>query len=203
MFYNFSKKCFDIFFSSFGLILLSPLIIIITMMIFLILGKPVFFSQKRAGFGGKTFTIYKFRTMTNVKNKKEILLPDEERLTKFGNFLRKSSLDELPGLFNVLLGNMSLVGPRPLLIEYNALYSKKHKLRLSVMPGITGWAQINGRNSLSWNEKFDLDVWYVENRSIVLDIMIIFKTIFKVLKSADVLNQQGKMMSKFNGYDNR
>ncbi|MEH7336801.1 sugar transferase [Neobacillus drentensis] len=163
------------------------------------LGSPVLFKQKRPGLNGKPFFVYKFRTMTDKKDNKGELLPDHIRLTTFGKLLRKTSLDELPQLFNVIKGEVSLVGPRPLLIEYLPLYTPEQARRHEVRPGITGWAQVNGRNAISWEEKFKLDVWYVDNRSFWLDIKILFLTITKVFKSEGI-NQQGHVtIEKFQG----
>ncbi len=176
------KRLFDLFASITTLLILSPLMLIISILIALRQGFPILFRQKRPGYQAEIFTIYKFRTMTAPEDKHGHLLPDEERITKFGCFLRSTSLDELPELFNVIKGEMSLVGPRPLLIAYLPLYSKTQSKRHDVLPGLTGWAQIHGRNALTWQEKFDLDVWYVQHWSFWLDIKIIFQTIIKVLK---------------------
>ena len=166
------------------------------------LGSPIFFKQPRTGLNGKIFNIYKFRTMTDDCDKDGILLPDELRLTKFGKFLRSTSLDELPSLWNVLKSDMSLVGPRPLLLEYLTLYSTQQARRHEVKPGITGWAQVNGRNAITWGEKFDLDVWYVDNQSIGLDIKILWLTVKKVIMR-DGINQVGQStMENFKGNDN-
>jgi len=163
------------------------------------MGYPVIFKQKRPGLNGKTFNFYKFRTMTNEKDENGNLLADKDRLTSFGKFLRKTSLDELPSLWNVLKGDMSLVGPRPLLMEYLPLYSDKQMRRHEVKPGITGWAQINGRNAISWEEKFKLDIWYVDNQSFWFDIKIIFLTIWKVLKREGISHSGFATMEKFKG----
>lgn len=163
------------------------------------MGSPIIFVQSRPGKDGKIFKIIKFRTMLNDSDKHGNLLPDEERLTKFGTWLRNSSLDELPELFNVLKGDMSIVGPRPLLIEYLPLYSDNQARRHNVRPGITGWAQINGRNSLTWDEKFNLDIWYVDNQSLTLDIKIIFKTVLKVLDRSGIDDGIGVGQEKFKG----
>ena len=154
------------------------------------LGRPVIFRQERAGYKGKPFTIYKFRSMSNARNKHGELLPDEKRLTGFGKFLRASSLDELPELWNVLKGEMSLVGPRPLLVSYLERYNAEQSRRHDVLPGITGWAQVNGRNNVSWEIKFELDVWYVDHWSVWLDILILFKTVAKVI-TREGINQPG------------
>ena len=159
------KRLFDIFFSIFLLVILSPLLILIAILVWIFIGQPVLFSQARPGLNEKLFTLVKFRTMTNEKDSNGVLLEDSLRLKKFGKFLRSTSLDELPELWNILKGEMSFVGPRPLLVEYLPLYNDYQKRRHKVRPGITGWAQVNGRNSISWNERFKLDVWYVENQS--------------------------------------
>lgn len=163
------------------------------------IGSPIIFSQSRPGKNGKIFKIIKFRTMLNTKDEVGNLLPDEDRLTEFGTWLRKSSLDELPEFFNVLKGDMSIVGPRPLLIEYLPLYSDTQAKRHNVRPGITGWAQINGRNSISWDEKFDYDVWYVDNMNIWLDLKIIFKTVLKVLDKSGIDDDMGVGQERFKG----
>lgn len=175
------KRLFDIFVILIFLPLWLPIFIIIYILVFIKLGAPAFFYQNRPGKQGKIFSMLKFRSMTNSCDAKGNLLPDEIRLTKFGNFLRSSSLDELPELWNVIKGDMSLVGPRPLLIQYLQLYSVEQSRRHDVLPGITGWAQINGRNAITWDEKFKLDVWYVDNHNVWLDIKILCLTIKKVL----------------------
>lgn len=174
------KRIFDILASAIGLLLLSPFITIIAWQIKRKLGSPVLFRQQRPGLNGKAFTMVKFRTMRDAIDKNGNPLPDSERITAFGNFLRSTSLDELPELWNVLKGEMSLVGPRPLLMEYLPLYNQEQMRRHEVRPGVTGWAQINGRNAISWEEKFKLDVWYVDNQSFWLDIKILFLTVKKV-----------------------
>jgi len=193
------KRLIDICGSSVGIIVVSPLLVFLYYLIRLKLGSPVFFKQKRPGLKGKTFIFYKFRTMTNKRDSHDYLLPDKDRIIPLGNFLRKTSLDELPSLFNVLRGDMSLVGPRPLLVEYLDLYSPEQARRHEVKPGITGWAQINGRNSISWGEKFELDLWYVENHSIWLDIKLILLTIYKVLKREGINQAIDLTMERFNG----
>ncbi len=172
----------ELFVSLVLLIVLTPLILIICLMVIINLGRPIFFTQTRSGKNSSEFKLFKFRTMSLEANSDGTLLPDEKRLTRFGNILRSSSLDELPSLINVIRGEMSLVGPRPLPIEYLDLYSSKHKRRLEVRPGITGLAQINGRNKLSWEEKFDLDVEYVEKASLRLDLSILLKSCLVVFK---------------------
>jgi sugar transferase EpsL len=166
------------------------------------LGAPLFFKQPRPGLEGKVFNIHKFRTMTNECDSNGVLLSDSKRLTQFGKFLRSTSLDELPSLWSVLKGDMSLVGPRPLLVEYLPLYSERQSRRHKVRPGITGWAQVNGRNAISWDEKFELDVWYVNNQSIWLDVKILWLTVKKVIMR-DGINQVGQStMENFKGNDN-
>jgi sugar transferase EpsL len=193
------KTTIDLTLSILGLILLSPFLILISLSIQFILGSPILFIQSRPGFLGKPFNFYKFRTMTTCIDVNGNLLPDEKRLTKFGIFLRNTSLDELPSLWNVLKGDMSLVGPRPLLLEYLPLYSKEQMRRHEVKPGITGCAQVNGRNSISWEEKFKFDIWYVENQSLRLDIKIIILTIWKVLKREGINQKGNATMEKFRG----
>jgi len=195
------KRIFDIVVSIVLLITFLIPIIITSLLICLNLGSPIIFKQKRPGLHGKPFYIYKFRTMTNEKDESGQLLPNEERMTKLGNVLRKLSLDELPQLFNVLKGDISLVGPRPLLMEYLPLYNKEQARRHEVKPGITGWAQVNGRNAISWEERFKLDVWYVDNQSFLLDLKIICLTILKVVKSEGVNKKEGLTMEKFRGTD--
>ncbi len=193
------KPAFDFFATLILIILLSPVLIILTVLVGFFIGRPILFKQKRPGLNGEPFVLYKFRTMTNEKDADGNLLPDEKRLTRFGQFLRATSLDELPELFNVLKGDMSLVGPRPLLMEYLPLYSKEQARRHEVRPGITGWAQVNGRNALSWQDKFKLDVWYVDHVSFLLDLKILVMTLLKVLKR-EAINQPGKAtMEKFTG----
>jgi len=193
------KRTLDIIASFFGLLVLFIPLVLLAILIRLKLGSPIFFTQQRPGLHGKPFNMLKFRSMTSECDEKGELLPDEQRLPAFGRLLRSTSLDELPGLLNVLIGNMSLVGPRPLLMEYLPLYNSEQQKRHNLRPGITGWAQVNGRNALSWQEKFALDVWYVENQSLLLDVKILFLTVFKVFKREDI-NQQGQMtMSKFTG----
>ena len=197
--YKFFKRLIDIICSLIGLILFSPILLVFALLIRINLGSPVFFTQTRLGKDGKEFKMIKFRTMKDSLDKFGQLLPDEQRLTKFGKILRSTSLDELPELINVLKGDMTLVGPRPLLVEYKELYSERQFRRHEVYPGITGWAQINGRNAISWNERFELDVWYVDNISFLLDMKILVMTILKVIKR-DGINEQGQAsMSKFTG----
>jgi undecaprenyl phosphate N,N'-diacetylbacillosamine 1-phosphate transferase len=181
------------------IIFLLPIFFIIWLLILFKLGGPVLFSQKRSGKNEKLFRIYKFRTMTDKKDEFGNLLPDDERITRLGGFLRKTSLDELPQLFNVLKGNLSLIGPRPLLVDYLPLYNDFQRRRHEVKPGITGWAQINGRNAITWDEKFKFDIWYIENQSFVLDMKIIFLTIRKVFNSEGINSDNTTTMERFNG----
>ena len=176
-----------------------PIIAVLYILSRIFLGSPVFFRQPRPGLNGKIFTLYKFRTMTNEMDDNGELLPDEKRLHGFGLFLRRSSLDELPQLFNILKGDMSFVGPRPLLVEYLPLYSPQQAKRHEVKPGITGWAQVNGRNAISWDEKFRLDVWYVDNQSFVLDIKIFWMTLMKTVKKEGISQEGHSTMEKFRG----
>ncbi|MFQ3191366.1 MAG: lipopolysaccharide/colanic/teichoic acid biosynthesis glycosyltransferase [Paraglaciecola sp.] len=193
------KRLFDIVASLCGLFLLSPVIAVVAWKTNRKLGSPVLFRQVRPGRDGKPFEMVKFRTMLDAVDSNGQPLPDEERMTPFGSFLRSSSLDELPELWNVLKGDMSLVGPRPLLMEYLPLYSEEQYCRHEARPGVTGWAQINGRNAISWEDKFKLDVWYVDNRSFWLDIKIIFLTIKKVLVRDGISSDGEVTMSKFTG----
>lgn len=193
------KRIIDILGASFGLLLLSPVLAIVAYKIHREMGSPVLFRQTRPGLRGKPFQMVKFRTMRDAIDADGRPLPDAERLTKLGRFLRASSLDELPELWNVLKGDMSLVGPRPLLMEYLPLYSPEQARRHEVRPGVTGWAQVNGRNAISWDEKFALDVWYVDNRSLWLDLKIIWLTIHKVIKRDGISAAGEATMSKFTG----
>ncbi|QKF73461.1 sugar transferase [Aliarcobacter faecis] len=193
------KSPFDKTLALFLIILFSPIYIIVSLLIWNKMGKPILFRQQRPGYKEKIFGIYKFRTMTNDKDENGNLLPDEQRLVGVGKFIRSTSLDELPQLFNVLKGEMSFVGPRPLLIEYLPLYNEKQKKRHNVLPGITGWAQVNGRNAISWEQKFDYDVWYVENQSFWLDIKILWFTFLKVVKRSDISSSTSSTMEKFRG----
>jgi len=181
------------------LLLLSPLLLVVYLLLLSKIGKPVIFRQERPGIQGKIFTIYKFRTMSDERDAKGELLSDAERLSGIGAVVRSLSLDELPQLFNVLKGEMSFVGPRPLLVEYLKLYSEEQALRHNVLPGITGWAQVNGRNTISWSEKFELDLYYVENVSFMLDFKILWMTFLKVVRRKDVSQQGHVTMEKFRG----
>ena len=193
------KRVLDMAGSCIGLAVLAPVMLLIGIGVLIFLGSPVVYGQVRPGLHGKPFRMIKFRTMTDARSVGGQLLPDAERLTRFGRFLRASSLDELPELWNVLEGDMSLVGPRPLLMEYLPLYSPEQARRHEVRPGITGWAQVNGRNALGWEEKFKLDVWYVDNRSFALDLRILWLTMLKVLKR-DGINAAGEAtMPRFGG----
>ena len=193
------KRLLDVVLSAGALCLLAPLIIAIGLLVWLKMGWPPFFSQRRPGLKGRPFTMYKFRTMSATKDGFGRLLPDAERLTSFGRFLRTTSLDELPELWNVIKGEMSLVGPRPLLMEYLPLYSLEQARRHEVRPGITGWAQVNGRNALSWEEKFALDVWYVDNQSFALDVRILWKTIMAVFRRDGISAVGHETMPRFEG----
>lgn len=196
---KFIKRAIDILGSSLGGLLISPILIIVAILIRVKLGSPIFFTQDRVGKDGKIFKIVKFRTMLEAYDKFGEPLSDKKRVTSFGNFIRSTSLDELPELINVLKGDMSLVGPRPLLVEYIDLYSKEQFRRHEVRPGMTGWAQVNGRNNLNWDEKFKMDVEYVDNQNILLDIKILFLTIFKVLKRDGISKDGHVTMDKFKG----
>lgn len=193
------KRLFDILASAVALLLLFPVILVVAALIHRKLGAPVLFRQVRPGKDGKPFQMIKFRTMLDAVDAQVNPLPDSERMTPFGQFLRASSLDELPELWNVLKGDMSLVGPRPLLMEYLSLYSKEQYRRHEVRPGVTGWAQVNGRNAISWEDKFKLDVWYVDNRSFWLDLKILFLTVKKVLVRDGISGEGEVTMSKFTG----
>ena len=194
-----TKKIFDSLLIFLSLPLTLPIYLLTMLLVLTQLNFPILFRQPRTGLNGKIFNIYKFRTMTDDCDKDGILLPDALRLNKFGKFLRSTSLDELPSLWNVLKSDMSLVGPRPLLLEYLTLYSTQQARRHEVKPGITGWAQVNGRNAITWGEKFDLDVWYVENQSIWLDIKILFLTIKKVIVRDGISAKKNATMPPFKG----
>lgn len=193
------KRLMDILVSGAGLVLLSPFLLVVAFLVRVKLGSPVFFRQQRPGLNGKPFMLVKFRTMTDERDEKGNLLPDEVRLTRFGQFLRSTSTDELPELWNVFVGEMSLVGPRPLLMRYLDRYTPEQARRHEVKPGITGWAQVNGRNALTWKEKFKLDVWYVDHYSIWLDISILFSTLTKVLNREGISGEEQATMSEFFG----
>lgn len=194
-----SKRIFDLLISSLGLILTSPLLAILAVLVWIKHGRPILFSQARPGYNGKIFTLYKFRSMSNERDSNGRPLPDTQRITRLGHFLRATSLDELPELINVLRGEMSLVGPRPLLVEYLPRYSVEQRRRHDVLPGITGWAQVNGRNALTWEEKFALDVWYVDHWSFGLDIKILWLTVGQVLQRRNITPPGQTSMEEFRG----
>jgi sugar transferase EpsL len=185
-----SKRIFDLALTIPGLILISPVLLVVALLVLIFHGRPVLFKQVRPGYRAQPFTVWKFRTMTEVRDSQGNLLPDASRLTRLGQFLRSASLDELPELYNVLRGEMSLVGPRPLLLQYLERYSSEQARRHDVLPGMAGWAQINGRNAISWDDKFQLDVWYVDHWSLALDVKILLTTIWKVIKREGI-NQEG------------
>lgn len=199
MYRKYIKRILDFILSLIALVILSPIILVIAILVRIKLGSPVIFKQKRPGLNEKIFTLYKFRTMTDAKDENGNLLPDNIRLTKFGKILRSTSLDELPELFNILKGDMSIVGPRPLLVKYLPLYNKSQKHRHDVRPGFTGWAQCNGRNALSWKEKFDLDIYYVNHVSFFIDVKILFKTIKIVLLREGISSDTSVTMEEFRG----
>ncbi len=193
------KRVFDLLASVIGLLILAVPLALLAWQVRRKLGSPVLFTQVRPGLHGKPFRMVKFRTMTDAQDASGALLPDAERLTPFGRFLRASSLDELPELWNVLRGEMSLVGPRPLLMEYVPLYNEQQMRRHNVRPGITGWSQVNGRNAIGWDEKFALDVWYVDNQSMLLDIKILFMTVGSILRRDGINASENVPMPKFTG----
>lgn len=195
------KRVFDLMVSIIVLAMFFVPMVLVGILVRYHLGTPVLFRQIRPGLGGKPFQMIKFRTMRDLRDSQGKLLPDSDRLTKFGRFLRASSLDELPEVWNVLKGDMSLVGPRPLLMDYLSLYTPAQFRRHEVRPGITGWAQVNGRNALTWEERFEMDIWYVDNRSFVLDMKILWMTIWKVLRSEGVSQAGQATMEKFRGKD--
>lgn len=193
------KRPLDLVVASIATLFLSPVLFVVGVLVYWKLGSPILFRQQRPGLHGKPFTLLKFRTMTDARDADGNLLPDEQRLTSFGRFLRRTSLDELPELFNVLKGDMSLVGPRPLLMQYLDRYTPQQMRRHEVKPGITGWAQVNGRNALSWEQKFTLDVWYVDHLSLWLDLKIILLTIWKVLRREGISQDGFATMPEFTG----
>lgn len=199
MYKEYIKPLGDKFFALLLLLIFSPVLIIVSVLIYFKLGQPIFFRQKRPGHNGKIFEIIKFRTMTDEYDDKGNLLPDKDRLHGFGKKIRELSLDELPQLFNVLKGDMSFIGPRPLLVEYLPLYNDEQKKRHNVKPGITGWAQVNGRNAISWEQKFEYDVWYVDKQSFLLDMKILWMTFLKVVKKSDINSSSHVTMEKFQG----
>jgi len=197
--YRIAKRILDITASVFALLLLAPVLLVVALIVRVKIGTPILFSQERPGLHGKIFKIKKFRTMTNETDSHGVLLPDEQRLPRIGKWLRASSLDELPSLINVIAGDLTLVGPRPLIPEYLPLYSTEQARRHDVVPGLTGWAQVNGRNALSWENKFRYDVWYVDNQSLLLDLKIILLTVFKVLKKDGISSEGHVTMPPFRG----
>ena len=202
MYKSFFKRFFDLWISLIVLVLISPLLLVIIIWLhFANKGTGVFFTQERPGKGGKIFKVMKFKTMTDERDGNGELLPDEDRLTKVGSFVRSTSIDELPQLLNVLKGDMALIGPRPLLVEYLPLYSEEQMRRHEVKPGISGWAQCHGRNTISWTEKFKLDVWYVDHLSLWTDIKVIFITIKNVLMRKDINSETAATMEAFNGHN--
>ncbi len=200
MYRRFGKRALDLLISAFGLVALFPLLIVVAVSVHRLLGTPVLFRQNRPGLDGRPFTLYKFRTMSEKRDPRDQLLPDSDRLTPLGRFLRSTSLDELPELFNVLRGSMSIIGPRPLLMQYLGRYSPEQMRRHDVRPGITGWAQVNGRNVLSWPEKFELDVWYVDHVSFALDLKIVVMTVWKILKREGISQPGQATMEEFFGH---
>jgi len=197
--YHFCKSPIDFILAFFLVCMLSPIFIFVGLLIFFDLGRPIFFKQKRGGLNENPFYIIKFKTMKNSNNKNINIKDDKRRTSNLGRILRKYSIDEIPSLINILKGEMSLVGPRPLLFEYHKLYNVHQKKRFLVKPGITGWAQISGRNSISWEQKFNLDIWYIENKSFYLDIKILVKTIAKIFYNNDIDSSKSITMSKFKG----
>lgn len=199
MYRKYIKRFLDIIISLTALIILSPIMLVVAVLVRCKLGTPVIFHQDRPGYQEKVFKLCKFRSMTDERDAEGNLLPDEVRLTKFGKMLRATSLDELPELWNILKGDMSLIGPRPLLVKYLPLYNEFQKHRHDVKPGLTGWAQVNGRNSISWEERFEMDVYYVNNQSFLLDLKILFKTVAVVFKHSDINSSTDATMEAFTG----
>lgn len=199
MIYKYIKRILDIISSLLAIIILSPLLAVTAVLVKTKLGSPVLFKQERPGKDEKIFTLMKFRTMTDERDENGELLPDEVRLTKFGKFLRSTSIDELPELFNILKGDMSVIGPRPLLVEYIPRYNERQHRRHKVRPGLSGWAQVNGRNSISWEDKFDMDVHYVDNYSFAMDVKILFMTVLNVLKKEGISSETSATMEVFMG----
>ena len=193
------KRLLDVLLSALALVVLSPVLLIVAVLVRCKLGRPVMFKQPRPCKNGKIFNMYKFRTMTDARDENGNLLPDEVRLTAFGKWLRSTSLDELPELWCILKGDMSIVGPRPLLVKYLPLYNEEQRHRHDVRPGLTGWAQVNGRNAISWEEKFQLDVWYVRNLSFMLDVRILFLTVKKVVFREGISSETAATMEEFKG----
>ncbi|WP_308618102.1 sugar transferase [uncultured Eubacterium sp.] len=203
MIYKYIKRILDIISSLLAIIILSPLLAVTAVLVKTKLGSPVLFKQERPGKNEKIFTLMKFRTMTDERDENGELLPDEVRLTKFGKFLRSTSIDELPELFNILKGDMSVIGPRPLLVEYIPRYNEHQHRRHEVRPGLSGWAQVNGRNTVSWEDKFDMDVHYVDNYSFVMDVKILFMTVLNVLKKEGISSETSATMEVFMGTPGR
>lgn len=203
MIYKYIKRILDIISSLLAIIILSPLLAVTAVLVKTKLGSPVLFRQKRPGKDEKIFTLMKFRTMTDERDENGELLPDEVRLTKFGKFLRSTSIDELPELFNILKGDMSVIGPRPLLVEYIPRYNEHQHRRHEVRPGLSGWAQVNGRNTVSWEDKFDMDVHYVDNYSLAMDVKILFMTVLNVLKREGISSETSATMEVFMGTPGR
>jgi len=199
MYRKFGKRLFDIVLSVFGLVVLSPVFLVVAVFVRVKLGSPVVFCQERPGYCGRIFRIFKFRTMSDKRDESGVLLSDEERLTSFGLSLRSASLDELPELWNILRGDMSVVGPRPLMVQYLPLYNEEQRRRHDIRPGLTGYAQINGRNAISWDEKFKYDCWYVDNLSFWHDIKILFATLAKVFSRAGINSDTSQTMESFMG----
>ena len=198
---SFGKRLFDLVLACVALIVLSPVLLLIALLVGVFIGRPILFTQLRSGYKAHPFFIYKFRTMTDQRSADGSLLPDAERLTPFGRFLRSLSLDELPELFNILKGEMSIVGPRPLILEYVPLYSAEQARRHEVVPGLTGWAQVNGRNAIDWPTRFKLDTWYVDHRSFWLDVRIILLTVGKVITRKDITQPGQATIEIFRGND--
>lgn len=203
MIYKYIKRILDIISSLLAIIILSPLLAVTAVLVKTKLGSPVLFRQERPGKNEKIFTLMKFRTMTDERDENGELLPDEVRLTKFGKFLRSTSIDELPELFNILKGDMSVIGPRPLLVEYIPRYNEHQHRRHEVRPGLSGWAQVNGRNTVSWEDKFDMDVYYVDNYSFAMDVKILFMTVLNVLKREGISSETSATMEVFMGTPGR
>jgi lipopolysaccharide/colanic/teichoic acid biosynthesis glycosyltransferase len=199
--YPAAKRTFDFMFAAISIVVLAPLMGVVALLIYLKLGAPAFYRQERPGLHGKPFELVKFRSMLNAFDAEAKLLPNDQRMTPFGQLLRSLSLDELPELWNILKGDMSLVGPRPLLMDYLPLYNERQSKRHEVRPGLTGWSQINGRNSISWEEKFEFDIWYIENASFGLDIKIILMTLLKVLRREGISHEGNVAMPRFRGSD--
>lgn len=199
MYERYIKRLLDLILSCIALICLSPILLIVAILVRVKLGSPVIFKQKRPGKDEKIFTLYKFRTMTDKKDEKGNLLPDSQRLTKFGKFLRSTSLDELPELINIIKGDMSIVGPRPLLVQYLERYNQEQRRRHEVRPGLTGLAQVNGRNAISWEEKFNKDVEYIDNITFIGDVKIVFKTVINVIKKDGISSETSATMEEFMG----